>query len=76
MFEAPAPPRCGEPGILLPSIRTNVLDDPRMTVSVHYLPIDPYFGGSISPAHLKREALPAARKYFANMETQTHEIGV
>ena len=29
MLAAPEPPRCGEPGILLPSMRTNVLADPK-----------------------------------------------
>ena len=60
----------------LAPVLDNVLDDPRMSQSVYYLPIDPHFGEWISPAHLKREALPKARKYFANMETKTHEIGV
>ena len=35
MFTAPAPPRCGEPGILLPSKRTKVLLEPRpLTLTV------------------------------------------
>ena len=68
----------------------NIISDPTTSRKVYYLPINPYpsysidpFSGNlaetesfVSPARVKRVALPKARKYVANMESAVHEIGV
>lgn len=59
-----------------PAILNNILDDPRTSQSVYYLPISPYPDNFVSPAQIKLDALPFAKKYKANMEATVHEIGV
>jgi len=72
------------------SLIKNILSDPTTSRKVYYLSNDPYPSYSIdpisgdlikgksfiSPARVKRNALPKARKYIANMESTAHEIGV
>jgi hypothetical protein len=59
-----------------PKILDNITDDPRVSQSVYYLPIQPYPQEFVSPADIKLDALPYVKKYFANMEAAVHEIGV
>lgn len=60
----------------IPKILDNIIDDPRVSQSVYYRPIQPYGEEFISPADIKLDALPYVKKYFANMEAAVHEIGV
>jgi hypothetical protein len=70
----------------------DIVDDPTTSRSLRYLPDDPYAvyttdvetgkpilpkkGGWDSPARTKAIHLAYAKKYFANMESAVHEIGV
>lgn len=58
------------------SILNNIIDDPRTSQSVSYLPIKPYSDSFISPARIKHDVLPYVKKYKANMEASVHEIAV
>jgi hypothetical protein len=72
-------------------IINNIVNDPTASRSLRYLPNDPYpvygpyeessgrmkrIGGYASPARIKATFLAYAKKYFANMESAVHEIGV
>jgi len=70
-------------------IINNIVDNPTASRSLRYLPIDPHpvyqtdengvpirIGGYQSPAAVKASFLAYAKKYFANMESSVHEIGV
>ena len=59
-----------------PAILNNIIDDPRTSQSVYYLPIKPYPDSFISPAQIKHDVLPYVKKYKANMEASVHEIAV
>ncbi len=59
-----------------PRILDNILNDPRTSQSVYYLPISPYPEEFVSPAQIKLAALPYVKKYKANMESAVHEIAV
>ena len=72
-------------------IINNIVNDPTTSRSLRYLPNDPYpvyrpyeessggmerIGSYASPARTKATFLASAKKYFANMESTVHEIGV
>jgi hypothetical protein len=51
-----------------------ILDEPRTSREVYYIPVKPYGEGFRSSAEIKREALKDTKLYKANMDSTSHEI--
>jgi len=57
-----------------PEILETILNEPRTSREVYYIPVDPYGEGFRSSSEIKKEALKDTKLYKANMEGTSHEI--